>query len=102
MKKFRKRINIENATAFKLEYYEGKAELKSKEFNSYKAMEQFHNRQTDFIYLDCNRYAFINDAWQRFIRLQSPIVFEQEVDFINTTFSQIFEAADLHIYNNED
>ena len=39
-KKFKKRIQIENATAFKLEYYTGDSELKVKEFNSYKSMER--------------------------------------------------------------
>lgn len=48
--KFRKRIQIENATAFKLEFFDGGSELRSKEFNSYKSMEQFHNRQADFLY----------------------------------------------------
>jgi len=88
MKKFKKRINIENATNFKLEYYEGGSELKSKEFNSYKAMEQFHNRQADFMYLDFHRYAFVDGNWHRFLKLRSPFVFKEELDFINKTFSE--------------
>ena len=39
MKKFRKKLRIENADLFKLEYYEGSDELKSKEFKTYKVME---------------------------------------------------------------
>lgn len=35
MKKFKKRINIDNATAFKLEYKDGNHEIKEKEFTSY-------------------------------------------------------------------
>jgi len=81
----KKKIRIENETAFKLEFYTCEAELKVKEFNSYKAMEQFHNRQTDFLYIDCNRYAFVNGEWHRFIKLTSPIIFQQELDFIYNT-----------------
>jgi len=102
MKKFRKRINVENAEAFKLEYYEGGSELKEKEFTSYKAMEQFHGRQTDFMYLDINRYAFINEKWHLFIKLQSPFVFQKELDFINKTFKEKIEAKNLQNSKNED
>ena len=94
-KKLKKRIQIENATAFKLEYYTGDSELKVKEFNSYKSMEQFHNRQTDFLYIDCNRYAFVNEEWHRFIKLSSPIVFQQELDFINKIFNEVIEVKNL-------
>lgn len=100
--KLQKRINIENARAFKLEYYEGGSELKSKEFKTYKAMEQFHGRQTDFMYLDCNRYALIDDNWHRFIKLRSPIIFQEEVDFINKTFNDIVEAENLQKFKNEE
>lgn len=95
MKKFKKRINIDNAEAFKLEYYEGGTELKTKEFASYKAMEQFHGRQTDFMYLDINRYAFVNEEWHRFLKLRSPFVFEAELDFITKTFNEKFEVKNL-------
>ncbi len=37
----KKKIRIENATAFKLEFYTGEAEMKVKEFNSYKACRIF-------------------------------------------------------------
>ena len=102
MKTFRKKIKIENAEAFKLEYYEGESELKSKEFTSYKAMEQFHNRQTDFMYLDLNRYAFVNNKWQRFIKLQSPFVFQQELDFINKIFNEKVEVENLQNFKSEE
>lgn len=92
---FKKKIRIENATAFKLEYYKGDSELKVKEFNSYKSMEQFHNRQTDFLYIDCNRYAFVNGEWHRFIKLISPIIFQQELEFINKSFNEIIEVKNL-------
>ncbi|WP_027384906.1 hypothetical protein [Epilithonimonas caeni] len=100
--KFKKKIRITNATSFKLEYYEGGSELKTKEFKTYKTLEQFHNRQTDFMYLDCNRYALIDGNWHRFIKLQSPIVFQQEVDFINETFNDVVEAKNLQKFENED
>lgn len=101
MKKFKKRINIENATSFKLEYLEGK-DLKSKEFNTLKAMEQFHNRQTDFTYLDLHRYAFVDKKWHRFIKLRSPFVFQQEIDFINKIFNENVEVENLQNFNNEE
>lgn len=66
MIKFKKRVNIENATAFKLEYKDGNGEMKEKEFTSYKSMEQFHSRQDAFLYLDFNRYAFVNEKWRHF------------------------------------
>lgn len=102
MKKFRKRIKIENASLFKLEYYMGGSELKSKEFKSYKTMEQFHKRQNNFMYLDCSRYALINNEWHRFIKLKSPIVFERDLNFINQTFNDILEEKNLQKYNIED
>ncbi|AZA90944.1 Uncharacterised protein [Chryseobacterium nakagawai] len=102
MAKFKRKLNIENAELFKLEYYEGGSELKSKEFKTYKAMEQFHNRQTDFMYLDCNRYAYINDEWNLFIKLRSPIVFQQDLDFINKTFNEVVEAENLQNIKNEE
>ncbi len=102
MKTFRKKIRIENAEAFRLEYYEGDKELKSKEFTSYKAMEQFHNRQTDFMYLDLNRYALINNKWHRFLKLNSPIVFQKEIDFINKIFNENIEVKNLQNFKNEE
>ncbi|ASK29693.1 hypothetical protein CEY12_06055 [Chryseobacterium sp. T16E-39] len=102
MKKFKKRINIENATSFKLDYYEGGTELKSKEFNTYKSMEQFHNRQTDFMYLDFNRHALVDGIWYRFIKLRSPFVFQEELDFINKTFHENNESVNLQKYKLEE
>ncbi|WP_060868531.1 hypothetical protein [Chryseobacterium indologenes] len=102
MKKFKKRINIENATSFKLEYSEGGTELKTKEFNSYKAMEQFHNRQTDFMYLDFHRYAFVNDKWHRFLKLRSPFVFQEELDFINKIFTEKNDSKNLQKFSIEE
>ncbi len=101
MKKFRKRIRIENATSFKLEYLEGK-DLKSKEFNTCKAMEQFHSRQTDFLYLDLHRYAFVDKKWHRFIKLSSPFVFQQEIDFINKIFTENIEVENPQSFKNEE
>ncbi len=101
MKKFRKRINIENATAFRLEYLDGK-DLKTKEFTKYKLMEQFHSRQTDFMYLDLHRYAFVNDKWHRFIKLRSPFVFEQEIEFITKIFNENIEIVNPQISENEE
>lgn len=100
MKKFKRKLNIEKAQMFKLEYYDGSA-LKSKEFKTYKAMEQFHSRQTDFMYLDCNRYAFIYDEWHLFIKLQSPFIFQQSLNFINETF-KIIESKNLQKSENEE
>ena len=102
MKKFKKRINIENATAFKLEYLEGNNELKSKEFKTVKAMEQFHSRQTDFMYIDLHRYAFVDKKWHRFIKLRSPFVFQQELDFINKIFNENIEVENLQNLENEE
>lgn len=102
MKKFKKRIKIEDATAFKLEYFAGNGEMKTKEFTSYKAMDQFHNRQTDFMYLELHRYAFVDRKWHRFIKLRSPFVFQQEIDFINQSFTENIEAENLQSFKNEE
>lgn len=88
MAKFKKRINIDNATAFKLEYQDGSGELKEKEFASYKLMEQFHNRQEAFLYQYLRRFAKVQDNWYRFMKLRSPFVFQEELDFINKTFTE--------------
>lgn len=98
MKKFKKKLKIERATAFKLEYSDGDSYLKTKEFNSYKAMEQFHSRQKAFHYLDYHRYALINGEWHRFIKLNSPFVFEQNLYTINKDF----EDYNLQKQKNED
>ncbi|SHF16962.1 hypothetical protein [Chryseobacterium vrystaatense] len=95
MKKFRKRINIENATAFKLEYKDGNGEMKEKEFTSYKSMEQFHSRQEAFLYLDYHRYALVNGKWHRFLKLRSPFVFQEEMNFLNKTFNENVDATNL-------
>lgn len=96
MKKFKKRINIENSTAFKLEYKDGNGEMKEKEFTSYKSMEQFHSRQEAFLYLDFHRYAKVDEKWHRFMKLRSPFVFQEELDFINKTFTEKIESENLH------
>lgn len=101
MKKFRRRIRIENATAFKLEYLEGK-DLKAKEFTTHKALEQFHSRQRDFLYLDLHRYAFVHNKWHRFIKLTSPFVFQQEIDFINKIFNENVEVENPQILKSEE
>lgn len=98
----KKRINIDNATSFKLEYFEGGSELKEKIFNSYKAMEQFHKRQSDFMYLDINRYALVDKTWHKFIQLRSPFVFEKEIEFINRVFNEKVEVENLQNSNNEE
>ncbi|MCT3788688.1 hypothetical protein HZQ67_15085 [Elizabethkingia anophelis] len=100
--KLKKILNIETATSFKLEYYEGGSELKSKIFNTYKSMEQFHTRQTDFMYLDCNRYAMIKGKWERFIKIPSTIVFEENLEFIIKSFNDVVEEKDLQKFKNED
>ena len=101
MGKFKRRINIENATAFKLEYLQGN-DRKTKEFKTYKALEQFHSRQTDFTYLDLHRYAFVNEKWRRFIKLRSPFVFEQEIEFINKIFKENVEVENLQSFESEE
>ncbi|MCT4237836.1 hypothetical protein HZP42_15740 [Elizabethkingia anophelis] len=100
--KLKKILNIDAATSFKLEYYEGGSELKSKIFNTYKSMEQFHTRQTDFMYLDCNRYAMIKGKWERFIKIPSTIVFEENLEFIIKSFNDVVEEKDLQKFKNED
>lgn len=102
MGKFKKRINIENATAFKLEYKDGNGDLKEKEFTSYKLMEQFHGRQEAFLYLDLRRFAKVEDKWHRFMKLRSPFVFQEELDFINKTFNEIVEAENLQYSKIEE
>lgn len=102
MKKFKKKLNIDNAELFKLEYYDGGSELKSKEFKTYKAMEQFDSRQTKYMYLACNRYAYLNEQWNLFIKLTSPIVFQTDLDFINKTFNEVVEAKNLQNAKNEE
>ena len=100
--KLKKILNIEAATSFKLDYYEGGSELKSKIFNTYKSMEQFHTRQTDFMYLDSNRYAMIKGKWERFIKIPSTIVFEENLEFIVKSFNDVVEEKDLQKFKNED
>jgi len=101
MKKFKKRINIDNATSFKLEYLEGKDKI-TKEFTTHKLLEQFHGRQKDFTYLDLHRYAFVDGKWHRFIKLRSPYVFEQEIGFINKIFNENVEVENLQNSENEE
>lgn len=86
MLKFKKKLRIENAASFKLEYTDDGIELKSKTFKSYKLMEQFHNRQDDFQYLDYHRYAMIDGIWYRFIKLSSPFIFESNLEVIRKNF----------------
>ena len=100
--KLKKILNIDAATSFKLEYYEGGSELKSKIFNTYKSMEQFHTRQTDFMYLDCNRYAMIKGKWERFIKIPSTIIFEENLEFIVKSFNDVVEEKDLQKFKNKD
>jgi hypothetical protein len=100
--KLKKILNIDAATSFKLEYYEGGSELKTKIFNTYKSMEQFHTRQTDFMYLDCNRFAMIKGKWERFIKIPSTIVFEENLEFIVKSFNDVVEEKDLQKFKNED
>lgn len=95
MGKFKKRINIENATAFKLEYRDGNGEMKEKEFTSYKSMEQFHSRQDAFLYLDFHRYGKVDNKWHRFLKLRSPFVFQEEMDFLNKTFTEKSDSKNL-------
>jgi len=98
----KKKLNIEAATSFKLVYYEGGTELNTKIFNTYKSMEQFHVRQKDFMYLDCNRYAMIKCNWERFIKIPSTIVFEENLEFIVKSFNDVVEEKDLQKFKNED
>ncbi len=100
--KLKKILNIEAATSFKLEYYEGGTELKTKIFNTYKSMEQFNVRQKDFMYLDCNRFAMIKGKWERFIKIPSTIVFEENLEFIVKSFNDVVEEKDLQKFKNED
>ena len=98
MAKFKKKLRIENATSFKLEYSDDSNELKTKTFKSYKLMEQFHNRQTDFLYFAYHRYAFINNVWHQFIKLDSPFIFQSNLEVI----AKNFEDANLQKQINED
>ncbi|AQW92952.1 hypothetical protein [Elizabethkingia anophelis] len=100
--KLKKILKIEAATSFKLEYYEGGTELKTKIFNTYKSMEQFNVRQKDFMYLDCNRYAMIKGNWERFIKIPSTIVFEENLEFIIKSFNDVIEEKDLQKFKNEE
>lgn len=61
-------------------------------------MEQFHNRQTDFLYFDHHRYALIDGIWHQFIKLESPFVFQSNLEVINKNFEDIH----LHKQINED
>ncbi len=92
---------MENAEAFKLEYTEG-GNRKEKEFATLKALEQFHNRQRSFSYLELNRYAFVNNKWHLFIKLNSPFVFARELDFINKIFHEKVEEKHLQRLKIED
>lgn len=65
-------------------------------------MELFHNRHTAFLYIDCNRYAFVNGEWHRFIKLASPIVVQKELDFINKIFNESVEVKNLQNKNYEE
>lgn len=98
MTTLKKKLKVENATSFKLEYTEDGKTLKTKIFNSYKLMEQFHKRQKEFLYLDYNRFALINDKWHRFIKLSSPFIFESNLKTINKNF----EDFNLQKQKNED
>lgn len=102
MGKFKKRINIESATAFKLEYRDGNGEMKEKEFTEYRLMEQFHSRQKAFHYLDLKRFAKVEDKWHRFLKLRSPYVFQDEMDFLNKTFTENIEFENTQNNKSEE
>ena len=48
------------------------------------------------------KYAFVNEEWHRFIKLSSPIVFQQELDFINKIFNEVIEVKNLQNNINEE
>lgn len=87
----KKKLKIEDATAFRLEYSEDGELLKTKEFKSLKAMEQFHSRQVGLQYMDWHRYAQIGGQWHRYIKLDSPFVFQSNLETLNKNF----EGANL-------
>ena len=76
--------------------------MQKKKYKKRNQIERFQNRQTDFLYIDCNRYAFVNEEWHRFIKLSSPIVFQQELDFINKIFNEVIEVKNLQNNINEE
>ena len=47
-------------------------------------------------------YAFVNEEWHRFIKFSSPIVFQQELDFINKIFNEVIEVKNLQNNINEE
>ena len=83
--KFKNKLKIENATSFKLEYYED-GTLKTKTFKSLKMMEQFHKRQNTFSYLDYHRYALIDNEWHRFIKVTTPVLFKSNLETLIKNF----------------
>lgn len=90
-KKFKKRIRIEDAESFKLQYYNKKQKLTEREFSSYEMMEQFDKRQKDYLYLPLQKYISIEGVWHKFIKLTSLFVFEKELNHINNIFNEKFE-----------
>ncbi|KMU60571.1 hypothetical protein EZBTHKR_2754 [Elizabethkingia anophelis] len=54
------------------------------------------------MYLDCNRYAMIRGNWERFIKIPSTIVFEENLEFIIKRFNDVVEEKDLQKFKNED
>ena len=65
-KKLKKRIQIENATAFKLEFFDGGSELKSKEFNLQQAIRYFTTPVFLIVENSLNVSYFIIDRKQGF------------------------------------
>ena len=98
MAKFKKKLRIENATSFKLEYSDDGSELTTSPFTVFLLMEQFHNRLTEFLQLENNQNALIDGVWHRFIKLDSPFVFESNLQTINNNF----EDMNLQKQINED
>lgn len=90
--KFKKRINIESADSFILEYQNGKGEIVYKTFLTYKSLEQFHSRQEAYLYIDLNRFAMIDGKKHKFMKLRSPFVFADEMEFLNKVFNEKSEA----------
>ena len=64
---------------FKLEYYEGGAELKLRFLILINQWNSFIPSTNRFYVLDCNRYAMIKN-WERFIKIPSTNSFEENLN----------------------
>lgn len=83
MKTFKKRINIKDATQYKLLYNDAFEEsIKERIFDKLKSMEQWISRNDTLSVSVLNKYAFIGNRWYPFIAIGNKYLTANELKMI--------------------